>query len=80
MRIKFDLVETNIYRMDIELPESVLLLYCEAHGVSIEDVESDPELHANGISKYFMMHHEDYIDIAEFIEGEMDYYNPELEV
>ena len=50
MRIKFDFVETNIYRMDIKLPENILRLYCRAHGITVSDVKSDPESHAYDIS------------------------------
>ena len=80
MRIKFDFVETNHYRMDIELPESVLLSYCEVHGVSVEDVESDPESHAYDISHYIATHFENLGDSLEFRGGEGEVYNAELKV
>ena len=80
MRIKFDFVETNVYRMDIELPENVLLLYCEAHGIPVSDVEDDPESHAYDISQYITMHFEHLGDSMEFREGDIEIYNPELKV
>ena len=80
MRLKFDFVETNVYRMDIEVPERVLVLYCGAHNVSIEDVESDPESYAYDISHYVATHFENLGDGMEFREGEAEIYNPELKV
>lgn len=80
MRIKFDFVETNIYRMDIELPEIVLAMYCGAHGVSVADVEDDPESHAYAISQYIAMHYENLGDSLEFRGGDSEVYNAELEV
>ena len=80
MRLKFDFVETNVYRMDIELPESVLLSYCETHGIPVSDVEDDPESYAYDISQYIATHFENLGDGMEFREGEAEIYNPELEV
>ena len=80
MRIKFDFVETNIYRMDIELPENVLRLYCAAHGIPVSDVESDPESYAYDISQYVATHFENLGDGMEFRGGESEVYNAELEV
>ena len=80
MRLKFDFVETNVYRMDIELPENVLQLYCLAHGIPVSDVENDPESHAQAISEYITMHFEHLGDSMEFREGETNVYNPELKV
>lgn len=80
MRLKFDFVETNVYRMDIELPENVLRLYCEAHGIPVSDVEDDPESHAYDISQYITMHFENLGDNLEFREGEVDIFNSELKI
>ena len=80
MRIKFDFVETSIYRMDIELPENVLLMYCEIHGVSIEDIEDDPDLYAFDISEFIARNYESLGDNLEFRGGESEVYNAELEV
>jgi hypothetical protein len=80
MRLKFDFVETNVYRMDIELPESVLLSYCEAHGVSMNNVKDDPESYAYDISQYIATHFENLGDGMEFREGEGNIYNAELKV
>ena len=80
MRIKFDFVETSIYRMDIELPENVLRLYCRAHDIPVSDVKDDPESHAYAISQYIAMHFENLGDSMEFRGGESEVYNAELEV
>ena len=80
MRLKFDFAETIVYRLDIELPESVLLSYCEAHGIPVSDVEDDPESYAYDISQYIVMHHEHLGDSMEFRGGESEVYNAELEV
>ena len=80
MRIKFDFVETSFYRMDIELPEIVLLTYCEAYGISVEDVEDDPEAHAYDISQFIATNYENLGDSLEFRGGESEVYNAELEV
>ena len=80
MRIKFDFVETSIYRMDIELPENVLRLYCAEHGIPVSDVEDDPESHAYAIGHYISTHFESLGDNLEFRGGESEVYNAELEV
>ena len=80
MRLKFDFVETNVYRMDIELPESVLLSYCEAHGIPVSDVEDDPEEHAYDISDFIATNYESLGDSMEFRESEATIFNAELKV
>ena len=80
MRLKFDFAETIVYRLDIELPESVLLSYCEAHGVSMDDVKNNPDLHAYDISVYISIHHEYLGNNMELRESEANIYNAELKV
>ena len=58
MRLKFDFVETNVYRMDIELPENVLLLYCADTAYRVRCWGRPLESHVLRIVNTFSTHFE----------------------
>lgn len=78
MRIKFDFVETNHYRLDMEVPESVLIDFCEYEEITMDELEFDPEEYAYLLAMYIQTNYEQAGDKMTYKSGDGQIYNSTL--